>query len=127
MTLPSSVNFSALPTRLMMTCRNRSSSPISEAGRLGASSSKSSRRFCLACEPMLRTASRMTAAGVKGARRSSSVPDLPFEKLSTSLTISKRLFADVLMVPITSRISGSALSGSSCTMPMMPVSGVRSS
>jgi hypothetical protein len=89
-TSPSSVNFTALPTRLRSTCRNRAASPVISGGTSESIRQPSSRSLSAAWVATSSSADSTHSRSSKGRRSSSSLPDSIFEKSSTSSITRKR-------------------------------------
>ena len=104
-TWPRSVNFSALPTRLVSTCWIRVGSPMTPGGTSGSMSQISSSPFWCARSASGLSASAITVRGENGTASSSSLRDSIFEKSRMSLRIDSSVSADVRTVARPSRWS----------------------
>ena len=125
-TSPLSVNLTALPTRLVRTCRSRPGSPRSALGtswRMRQSSSSPLAWAASAKDPRTsRTARRRSKSTISRSTRPASI----FEKSRMSLMISSRARPEWSITSAYSRCSGVRLvSRRRRVMPMTPFMGVR--
>jgi hypothetical protein len=127
-TSPLSANFTALPTRLVGTWRSRAASPTTYVDALASGRTKSESPFISALSDSMLATSTSTSGKKKGLRSSSSLPASIFEKSRMSLMTESSSPADVLATSTYRRCrSSSTVRESRSTIPMTPLSGVRSS
>ena len=125
-TPPTSVNLTALPTRLTSTCRSRPGSPLTTAGTPGAVSALSSSPLSRAGWARSPTTSSSTVRTSKSVSSRRILPASIFEKSRMSLTISRRASPEVRTDSAYSRWTGSSsVSSSTRVSPMTPFIGVR--
>ncbi len=89
-TLPRSVNFTALPSRLTRTWRSRTGSPRRPAGTAASTLDVNARPFSCARRATTAVASRTSTRGSKSIASSVSLPASIFEKSRMSLMMSSR-------------------------------------
>ena len=125
-TEPVSVNFSALPTRLVTICRSRRASPTSAAGTPSAVSTMSVRPLDSTRSRSNSAASVSSAAGAKGRWSMSMRPASILDRSSTSSMMAISDMADRwARVTCCSCSWVSRLSASNSSMPRTPFIGVR--
>ena len=128
MTLPASVNLTALPARLISTWRRWCGSPRTAGGTSGMIETTNSTPFAAACAETMRQVLLTSACRSKSIFSSTTLPASILEKSSTSSTrpsITREEPRSVCSMSACSRLSG--VSRSRSDMPMMALSGVRSS
>ena len=127
-TLPASVNLTALPARLINTWRRWCGSPRTAGGTSGMSETTNSTPFAAACAATMRQVLFTSACRSKSVRSSTTLPASIFEKSSTSSirpSITREEPRSVCSMSACSRLS--CVSRSRSAMPLMALSGVRSS
>ena len=125
-TSPFSVNFKALPTRLLSTWRRRPGSPRSRPGTSGWMRQASSSPLTWACSFEVSITSRMARRRSKSTLSSSRRPASILEKSRMSLMISSRACPEPAMISAYSRCSAvRSVSSSRRVMPITPFMGVR--
>ena len=127
-TSPDSVNFKALPSRLISTWRSLPASSMARAGTSPSTSQVSSRCFWWAPRAIVRVTSSTNGSTAVSTGSTCIMPASIFEKSRMSLMTVSSTSAEVLTVSRHSRWCGvTGSSSSSSVMPTTPLSGVRSS